>query len=118
VQAIYLSTAELDGAWQTLDLPRRIDRTGLHQQWRTLAASVNPHRPTDTLSGAAPGISGLTDAYRLLRAVLPTDGREASLSEILSKAGWRLSVPDAPARVSASARTTAPVRPMELELAS
>jgi hypothetical protein len=97
VRAVYRSTAELSGAWRTLDLPRRIGRSGLHRQWRMLAASVNPHRP---LSGATPGISGLTDAYRLLRGLLPADGREASLAEILGKAGWRLVVPDAPARVA------------------
>lgn len=112
VRAICLSTAELNGAWQTLDLPRRINRTGLHHQWRNLAASVNPHRPTETLSGAAPGISGLTDAYRLLRGLLPADGREASLGNLLGKAGWRLVVPDAPVRVAP------PVRSSELELAS
>jgi Gas vesicle synthesis protein GvpL/GvpF len=112
VRAICLSTAELNGAWQTLDLPRRVNRTGLHHHWRHLAASINPLRPVQSLSGAAPSLSGLTDAYRLLRGLLPVDGRGASLAEILGKAGWRLVVPDAPVRVAP------PVRSGELALAS
>ena len=107
VRAVCLSTAELSGAWQTLDLPPRIDRTELHEQWRMLVAAVNPHRPSETLSGTAPGLSGLTDAYRLLRGLLPVEGHEASLAEILSKAGWRLVVPEPPVRVAPPVRTAA-----------
>lgn len=87
---------EISGAWQTLDLGELSNRTHLHRQWRSLAASIRPNRQGHRLSGAAPGIAGLTDAYRLLRGLLPPDGAAATLTATLRHAGQRLMIPDTP----------------------
>ncbi len=87
---------EIGGAWQTLDLGELSDRTHLHRQWQSLATSLRPGQGSHRLSGAAPGIAGLTDAYRLLRGLLPPDGSAATLTATLRHAGRRLVVPDAP----------------------
>jgi hypothetical protein len=93
-------TIEISGAWHTLELAERSDRSGLRQQWRSLAASLRPDRQSHRLSGAAPGIAGLTDAYRMLRGLLPANDASATLSETLLLAGRRLVVPEAPVVVA------------------
>lgn len=102
------AAAEIAGAWHALELEARTDRDGLFQQWRRLAAAIHPTRQAAVLSGAAPGIGGLTDAYRLLRGLLPADGAGAALGDLLHHAGRRLIVPDPP--VTASHPTHAPIR--------
>jgi hypothetical protein len=91
---------EISGAWQTLELAARTDRIRLQQQWRSLAASLRPDRQSHRLSGAAPGIAGLTDAYRMLRSLLPANNASATLPETLRLAGPRLIVPEAPVFVA------------------
>ncbi len=103
-------TIEITGAWHTLELAERTDRARLQQQWRHLAASLRPDRQSHRLSGAAPGIAGLTDAYRTLRNLLPADNASATLSETLRLAGRRLIVPEAPVIVAP------PIRRPTLEL--
>jgi hypothetical protein len=103
---------EITGAWHTLELDERADRIRLQQQWRSLATSLRPDRQSHRLSGAAPGIAGLTDAYRMLCGLLPTNNTSATLSETLRLAGRRLIVPEAPVIVAPPIRRTA----MELTL--
>jgi hypothetical protein len=87
---------EITAAWQTLELGDLTDRTSAQRQWRSLAASLRPDSQGHRLSGAAPGIAGLTDAYRLLRSLLPSDGAFATLAGTLGRAGRRLVIPDMP----------------------
>ncbi|HVY17981.1 MAG TPA: GvpL/GvpF family gas vesicle protein [Rhodopila sp.] len=105
------ATAEIAAAWAALELDDRIGRDGLRMQWNTRVASLRPDRQRHRLSGAAPGMAGLTDAYRMLHALLPPDGTEASYAEALAQAGRRLIVPDAPPGI-----TSSPQR-VQLELA-
>jgi hypothetical protein len=90
-------------AWATLGLADRVDLSTLHRQWRLRAAAVHPdRRPNLTVAGEATGetdgrprVSDLTDAYRLLRDLLPAettfDGH--TLTGLLSRAGHRLVIP-------------------------
>jgi hypothetical protein len=96
VRIAMTEAVEITGAWQTLELGELSSRTHLHRQWRGLAASLRPDLQGNRLSGAAPGIAGLTDAYRLLRGVLPSDGSAVTLTATLRHAGRRLVVPDTP----------------------
>jgi hypothetical protein len=100
VRIISTEMIEITGAWHTLELGERTDRTHLQKQWRQLAASLRPDRQSHRLSGAAPGIAGLTDAYRLLRSLLPESNASATLPPTLGLAGRRLIVPEAPVTVA------------------
>jgi Gas vesicle synthesis protein GvpL/GvpF len=100
VRIVTTEAIEITGAWHTLELGERTDRTHLQKQWRHLAASLRPDRQSHRLSGAAPGIAGLTDAYRMLRSLLPASNASARLPETLGLAGRRLIVPEAPVSVA------------------
>ncbi len=90
-------------AWATLGLGDRVDLSTLHRQWRLCAAAAHPDRlPNLTVTGETvgdthgrPAVPDLTDAYRLLRDLLPAkttfDGH--TLASLLSRAGHRLVIP-------------------------
>jgi hypothetical protein len=108
--SVKIATVEeeaVTSAWSTLGLDDRIDLSGLHRQWRLLAAAAHPDRqqaPETPKAGAA--VSDLTDAYRLLRDLLPpgTEAEGHTLNGLLRRAGYRLIMP---------ADIAAPVRPVQ-----
>jgi hypothetical protein len=96
VQIAVVEPRDVADAWRTLDLDDTADRTLIQRRWRSLAGSLQPACAAQVLSGAMAGIGGLTDAYRILRPLLPLDGSPASLAATLKRAGRRLVVPDPP----------------------
>lgn len=81
-------------AWATLGLADRTDLPDLHRQWRLRAAAVHPDRQTLPPTADA-AVSDLTDAYRLLRGLLPPDAANSdhSLNSLMRHAGRRLVIP-------------------------
>ena len=108
--SVKIATVEeqaVTSAWSTLGLGDRVDLSDLHRQWRLRAAAAHPdrqHAPETAGSGAT--VSDLTDAYRLLRDLLPagTDAEGHTLHGLLRRAGYRLIMP---------ADIAAPVRPVQ-----
>ena len=70
VRLVTVEARDLNRAWQLLRLTDRIDLASLHRQWRQCAAEVHPDRRP---AKDAVTVSELTEAYRLLRPLLPTD---------------------------------------------
>ncbi len=92
VRVATVGERDVSNAWQTLDLPDRIDLVILQQQWRLRAAAVPPDRAA-LADGAT--VSDMTAAYRLLRDLVPPgrQGETATLTSLLRRVGPRLIVP-------------------------
>ena len=95
VRLVTVEERDINRAWQLLRLTDRVDLASLHRQWRQCAAEVHPDRRPAKDAGT---ISELTEAYRLLHALLPTDAsaKFQTLNSLLRHAGPRLVVPDDP----------------------
>ena len=91
VRVAKVDAAELAQAWERLDLPARIDRDGLHRQWRRRAFALHPDR---NAGGAATTLPETTTAYHLLRDLMRDAATaEITLAELSRHAGYRLIVP-------------------------
>jgi hypothetical protein len=99
VRIVLADERAVTAAWRTLGLANRIDLADLHRQWRLRAAQVHPDRAPAEHDVS---VSDVTEAYRLLRGLLPP-GADATLAELLGRGGPRLVLPEVsapdPARV-------------------
>jgi hypothetical protein len=90
VRVAKVDAAALAAAWERLALPARIDRDGLHRQWRLRAFVLHP----DRTGGGATTLPETTTAYHLLRDLMRDAATaEISLAELAQHAGYRLIVP-------------------------
>jgi hypothetical protein len=99
VRITKVGQGEVVRAWRRLDLPERIDASSLHWHWRLRAASAHADRkPTARAASADTEVTEITNAYHLLRDLLPQPGatleEQTSLAHLLQRAGHRLLVPD------------------------
>ena len=118
--AVRLATVDaqaVSDAWATLGLADRVDLSTLHQQWRRRAAAAHPDRLPVPADASADGVADLTDAYRLLRDLLPSEAKVGGLTleGLLACAGPRLIMPglimpaDTPLRDQAPERQSNPM---------
>jgi hypothetical protein len=92
VRVAKVDAAALAAAWERLDLPARIDRDGLHRQWRRRAFALHPDR--NAAGGSATTLPETTTAYHLLRDLMRDAATaEITLAELSRHAGYRLIVP-------------------------
>lgn len=96
VRVAAVDAQAVTGAWATLGLEDAVDLAGLHRQWRLHAAAVHPDRqPALAGEAANVAVSDLTDAYRLLRDLLPAEAKAGgqTLKSLLRRAAHRLIMP-------------------------